>query len=270
MSDELEGLDDESGSGGGGGAPAWMATFGDMMSLLLTFFVLLLSFANMDVVKFQTMLGSVQDALGVPAPQVGQHQARSTKAIEIHDQSATPVPSMLQLAMPPMAPTQPVPAVDRELVADIQRVISEQKLEDIVETVVGDRGIMLRVKGQLLFDAGAAELSPESLVFLDEIAKLTRESDYHVSIEGHSDDDPISTPLIPTNWHLSAWRAIAALRYLVEVGGVDPKRVSSAGYAHMRPLVPNDSVENRAINRRVEFVYYRESAPSQSAQALGN
>lgn len=260
MSAELELEEEES---GGGGAPAWMATFGDLMSLLLTFFVLLLSFANMDVVKFREMLGSVQNALGTPVPVVGQFEVRSTTAVELSESTSSPIPDILEMPTQSLPTIRPVPvaAADRQMLQDIERVIEGQSLENIVEAEIGERGVTLRVKGQLLFDAGSGQLRPESFVFLDEIAKLTRESDYRVSIEGHTDDRPISTQRFPSNWHLSAWRAIAALRYFVDVAGVDPSKVSCAGYADMRPLAPNDSDENRGVNRRVEFVYYRGDSP---------
>lgn len=254
---------EEEGSGGGGGAPAWMATFGDLMSLLLTFFVLLLSFANMDVVKFRDMLGSVQNALGTPVPVPGPYEVRSTNAVELSEDTSSPFLDVFEMDNNQLPTIRPIPvaATDSQMLVDIQRVISEQGLQKIVEAEAGKRGITLRVKGQLLFDAGSADMRPEAFVFLDEIAKLTRESDYRVSIEGHTDDVPIATAQFPSNWHLSAWRAIATLRYFVDVGGVEASKLSCAGYAHMRPLVPNDSAENRAVNRRVEFVYYRGESP---------
>lgn len=256
---DFDELEEDSQDSKRAGAPAWMATFGDLMSLLLTFFVLLLSFANMDIVKFRDLLGSIQQALGVETQRVGTFQVRSTTPVELSESESTPVPDILQLDTPSMPSLRPVraPAADEEMLQDLRRVIAKQGLEDIVEAEAGPRGVTVRVKGQLLFEPGAAALRPESSVFLDEIAKLAKESGYMLSIEGHTDDVPIQTPQFPSNWHLSSWRAIAALRYLVDAGGVDPKRVSSVGYADTRPRVPNDSPEHRAMNRRVEFVFYR-------------
>ena len=138
-------------------------------------------------------------------------------------------------------------------------MIAANGLTKMVDARSGERGVIVSVKGQMLYEGGSDELQTEAFIFLDEIAKLAREFPYHMSIEGHSDDIPIATDRFPSNWHLSSARAIAALRYMVDAGGIDRGRLSASGYADTRPVVPNDSPENRAQNRRVEFVYLRDS-----------
>ncbi len=235
----------------------------DMMSLILTFFVLLLSFANMDVVKFRMMLGSVQDAFGVQTPHPGEIEARATSPIELSDKESTAFLDLLDSqTRPPPSP----PSMDQTMLRELEQTVAQQNLGRLVEIENAQRGVVVRVKGQLLFDSGSATLKAESLVFLDEIARLALDFPYPLAIEGHTDDVPIQTPAIPSNWHLSAARAIAALQYMAEAGGVPRDRLSAAGYADTRPLVPNDSPVNRATNRRVEFVYVRET-PSGGAQA---
>ena len=243
------------------GAPAWMATMADMMSLLLTFFVLLLSFANMDVVKFRVMLGSVKDAFGVQKEHPGDIEARATTPIQLSNSESTANIELLEEnQQTPRGPRPLDPAMQKE----VEEAVARLGLDRLVETEATVRGIVVRVKGQLLFESGSAELRPESLVFMDEIARLARTFPYQVSIEGHTDDVPIATERFPTNWHLSSHRAISALRYLVEAGKIEAGRVSAAGYGDTRPLVANDSPGNRASNRRVEFVYMRED-PVESA-----
>jgi chemotaxis protein MotB len=88
-----------------------------------------------------------------------------------------------------------------------------------------------------------------------------------LSIEGHTDDSPISTPRFPTNWHLSTSRSIAVLRYMTDAGSVDASRIAAAGYGSTRPLVPNDSADSRAVNRRVEFVYKRDPIADRATRA---
>ncbi len=239
------------------GAPAWMATMADMMSLLLTFFVLLLSFANMDVIKFRTMLGSVKDAFGVQKEHVGDIEARATTPIQLSNTESTP------FLVPPDRPSESSPGSAggaSEMVKEAEEAIAQLGLGRTVEVESTVRGVVIRVTGQLLFDSGSARLRPEALIFLDEIARLARAFPYEVSIEGHTDDIPIRTEEFPTNWHLSADRAIAALQYLAEVGRIDRSRLSAAGFADTRPLVANDSSRKRATNRRVEFVYLRGSS----------
>jgi chemotaxis protein MotB len=233
------------------GAPAWMATFGDMMSLLVTFFVLLLSFANTNVVKFKMAMGSMKEALGVEYKYVGEHRIRSTSPVELSDRQRAPT-----LDLTGLPSRMDAPSLEQHIMAELQRVIAGQGLEKIVEVGRGERGVVVRVKGHMLFEGGSDQLHPEAFIFLDEIAKLTRSFPYALSVEGHSDDLQSRSERFPTNWHLSAARAIAALRYLVEVGGIERERISAAGFAETRPLVPNDSARNRAANRRVEFVYF--------------
>ncbi|MGH0033755.1 MAG: OmpA/MotB family protein [Myxococcota bacterium] len=251
----IEDFGDDEG-GGEEGAPAWMATFGDMMSLLLTFFVLLLSFANTDIVKFQEMLGSVQDAFGVQEEHPGRFEGLTTSPVELSKRESTSSLDLLDL------PTRSTGrgAADAQMKVDIDKLLSERGMDGTIDAELTDRGVVLRVRGGLLFDTGSDQLLPGSEAVLSRIAEVARSFPYRLLIEGHTDDIPVSTDRHPSNWHLSAGRAIAALRYLVEVAQLDPKRMSCAGYADMSPLVPNDSNEHRAINRRIEFVFQSDDA----------
>lgn len=254
-------LDEE--EAGGEGSPAWMATFADMMSLLLTFFVLLLSFANMDVVKFREALGSVQDALGVQKEHPGQFAGLTTSPVELSTSESTPFLDLLD--MPTRSTGPGSSAADAAMLANVQSIVSEAGLDETVEAELTERGVVLRVKGQLLFAPGSADLLRGSESLLDEIAEIARGFPYRLLIEGHTDDIPVRSERFPSNWHLSSSRAIAALRYFAEVAQVDPKRLACTGYADMQPLVPNDSPEHRAINRRIEFVFQHDDTISASA-----
>lgn len=238
--------DEEEGGAAEEGSPAWMATFADMMSLLLTFFVLILSFANMDVIKFSAAVESLQDAFGT--------------AIAIEELDGSLVTAPIELAAPPRTRIIELEAGGSkeiaQLRAQIQAMIEHARLDNLVEVEESDRGIVVRVIGQLLFDPGSAELRPESFVLLNEIARLVQAVPDPVSIEGHTDDTGTS-PAGSSNWQLSASRAISVLDYLAKVQGIDESRLSISGYAATRPLVPNDSEANREANRRVEFVFLR-------------
>jgi len=261
MSDELGGSSGPAETG----APAWMATMADMFSLLLTFFVLLLSFANTDVVKFRMMLGSVRDAFGVRTEHPGDIMARATSPVEFSDSESTP-----HLEVFPTQTTASSGRFEAEsaaMKAELDAVVDDLDLGRMIEVLGTRRGLVVRVKGQLLFGPGSAQLRPESFVFLDEIGRLTRIFAHPLSVEGHSDDGAIRTERFPSNWDLSAARAIAAVRYLIDARQLDPGLLSVAGYGATRPLAPNDSSENRARNRRIEFVYL--SAPPETP-ALGD
>jgi len=238
------------------GSPAWMATFADLMSLLLTFFVLILSFANMDVIKFSAAVDSLRDAFG------------TTDALQTFDGSPTLTPIDLHAAGLPR-----VVALDdcdqgrttAGLRREIETLVRRLDLQNLVEIDQADGGVVVRIVGQLLFDPGSVRLRPESFVLLDEIAELVRAVPDRVSIEGHTDDTPVVGDEVPSNWHLSTGRAISVLDYLASVRNVEPRRLSVSGYGSMRPLVPNDSAENRERNRRVEFVFRRDR-PAEDAR----
>lgn len=248
-------LDDDEGGGGEGGAPAWMATFGDMMSLLLTFFVLLLSFANMDVVKFRDAMGSVQDALGVQHEHPGTFEGLTTSVVELSDRESTGQLEILDL---------PASASDSEGDTEAEKTLL-LLLQDAIDNVGSEgsgisvdldpRGVVLRIQGEVLFKPGSDVLEPESHPFLQRVSKIARAFSGQVSIEGHTDDIPIRSTQFPSNWHLSSARAIASLLYLTQEGAADPRKLSCSGFADMRPRVPNDSPPHRQQNRRLEFVF---------------
>jgi chemotaxis protein MotB len=229
-----------------GNGAAWMATFADMMTLLLTFFVLLISFANMDVIKFQMMLGSVKDAMGVRNEHPGVLPTLATVPVPLSDRESTDrIALMEELAM----------------VNELRRQIRDAGLDELVEAELGQRGVIVRVTGHVLYDLGSAELKEEGLPLLDSIASIANKFETNLLVEGHTDDLPISTPIFPSNWELSTARAISAMRYLAGANLLPAERLGVAGYAEMRPVVPNDTVEHRSQNRRVEFVFIRTMKP---------
>lgn len=237
-------------------APGWMATFGDLMSLLLTFFVLLMSFASMDVRRFAAVVGSMRDAFGVQRIHAGPIEALSDSIVRLSDSESTP---FLQVIDVPTRFTESQQAFAERL----KQTVRQQKLERIVQVEESARGVIVRVPGGLLFDAGSADLNPNALVFLHEVAQLIDIAPGDVSVEGHTDSTP-SGAAFPSNWDLSAARAVSALRHLTEVEGVDPHRLRASGLAHTRPLVSEPTREEREKNRRVEFVFLHPRSESEA------
>jgi chemotaxis protein MotB len=228
-------------SKGEGGAPAWMATFADMMSLLLTFFVLLLSFAEMDIVKFRDAMGSINQALGFMPSGRGMFQHTSSPA-PFEDPMATSVSK----------------SANDEIMEALKELIAKNGLKEDVEVEDSDRGVILRVRGRMFFNAGSADLKYESQPVLEKIADLMKKFPSKVSIEGHTDNIPMSAGKYSSNWEISTARAYAALRFLQERGKIDAARINIAGFGDTHPLAPNDIPEGRNKNRRVEFVFYEQ------------
>ena len=223
-----------------------MATFGDLMSLLLCFFVLLLSFANMDVVKWAAMVGSMQDAFGSQKEEPGHLESKSSSVFELTESDSASRPVIAN-------PTHQASKRDPDLLRKIEMAVKGRNLEQWVEIEETDRGVTARVKGELLFEPGSAKLRAESLLLLEELASLVRDTEEEVSVEGHSDSQRPGVG--GDNWNISTARAVTTVRYLVEVAGVTPERLAAAGYAHYRPIAPNDTADNRKRNRRVELVF---------------
>lgn len=227
------------------GAPAWMATFADMSTLLLTFFVLLLSFANMDAQKFREMLGSVKDAFGVQKETVGYFQAKSTEVFDISAGADA---------------KEADEGKSREEILSMEQALSvlQALFEGVgegVEVVMEEEvGVTVRVDGKLLFPSGEAEFRPGAEAVLDRVANLLQKYTFDLYILGHTDSVPIQTPRFPSNWELSSARAAAALRYMVK-HRIDPQRLVAVGFADSRPIASNDTYEGRSRNRRVEFLF---------------
>ncbi|HLV00435.1 MAG TPA: flagellar motor protein MotB [Acidobacteriota bacterium] len=214
------------------GAPAWVVTFGDMMSLLLTFFVLLFSFSEIDAVRYRALSDAIREAFGV-------HKAE-------------------QMFDTPTAPDSLVTdtgGATGELLNQLQSIIPQAFPGALPDHGEG-QGVLLTVPGKLLFESGRDDLNPDVKPQLRKIAELLMVRDnLTLQVEGHTDDVPINTARFRSNWELSAARAIAVIRFLIEECGVPSSRLAAAGYADSRPLVKNDSPENRERNRRVEFKF---------------
>lgn len=221
-----------------------MATFADMMSLLLTFFVLLLSFAEMDVEKFKDALGSINSALGFTSGGTGMLQ-HTTSPTSFEKPMTTSVSQ-------PQTPISNNETITKEL----NEIVSSYGLQDDVEIKSSERGVILRVRGKLFFNPGTATLRYESQPVLDKIAELMKQHTSKVSIEGHTDNIPISGGTYSNNWELSTARAYSTLKFLQENEDVNVKNINIAGFGDTHPIAPNDTPEGRAKNRRVEFVFF--------------
>jgi chemotaxis protein MotB len=222
--------------------PAWLAAFGDLMSLLLCFFVLLLSMATMDPQKVTEALGSLSGAMsvldgGVDA-QTSIAKNESENPNEMTSKSTTDSP-------------QEVTAAVKEL-NEMQQ--SAQGTEATLEE--SEDGFVIKLPSQLLFKAGSAKIeSEDSILFLKRIALIVQSlpNEVDLSVRGFTDNQPPDKDsTFKDNWELSSARAIAVLNELI-LDGVDPKKVSAAAYGEHHPIASNMTPEGRAKNRRVEL-----------------
>ena len=234
------------------GAPAWTATFGNLMTLLLCFFVLQLSFSTVDVEKFKAARGGKAGPIGDRA------------LIDLSERGPGGAPIEAEAQLPEVGPTP-----EEEMIEVVDRVIRERGLTDNVEAAIGASGVTIRVDGPLMFQPDTDDLKPEANAVFEEIAELAALFPYDLQVEGHSGDAPQPGSRFATDWELSTAQAVAGVRYLIEVGRIAPERIHAAGFAHTRPLVENGGEIEQARNHRLQFVFYRRGAeqpePAESA-----
>lgn len=219
------------------GAPMWMVTYSDMVTLLLTFFVLLLSMASLDPVRFTEASNSLKDAFGM------------------HQQ-----PAQLEFALPilPSPPQTKFTPVQQAMTTKVHERIKAQlelkNMNDDVDVVQTDSDtIILRVNDSLLFKPGQSQVPPTSYPLLRNIADIIRPLPMKLLVEGHTDDIKISQNPIG-NWDLSMARAVSVMRFFKQGDLLNMERTSAIGFGADRPLVPNRDDASRAKNRRVDFV----------------
>lgn len=224
----------------------WLVTYADMVTLLMVFFVLMFSFSEVDVQRFRSILSAFQASLGVLDGGVqvlsDDAQLEGGTQLDLDD---------FQLVRPELE------AQLRFIYSDLQSFVHQRDLQESVQLQLTERGVVVRFADRILFDLGQAELKPEALEILDQLVEVLREVPNPVRVEGHTDNLPINNERFPSNWELSTARATTVIKQLVEEYGLDPHQFSAAGYGEYRPLVPNDSAENRALNRRVDIVLLR-------------
>jgi len=220
------------------GAPEWMATFSDMMTLLMCFFVMLISMSSFEINKYRDVVMSLKGAMGVMVSPNNVMVRREVQFARVGGRK-----QYLKRAA--------------SMAKKITATIKEYKLSSAVQVDLLKNGLAIRITDPVLFDPGSAKLKESAKPFLKRIAMLLVEAEgTPIRVEGHTDNTPIRTEKYPSNWELAAARACSVVRFFASVG-VNPYRMSAVSYGEYKPLVPNNSPQNRAKNRRIEiFIEY--------------
>ncbi|BES69879.1 flagellar motor protein MotB [Marinobacter nanhaiticus D15-8W] len=254
------------------GVPAWVVTFADLMSLLMCFFVLLLSFAEIDANKFKQIADELSKAFGVQRDVPALEIPMGTSPVFDHFSAAKPEPTVINEVRQETSREEPVLETNttqseietqlteaREQEAQRHLETLEKVLQEELETGKldlrkdSDR-IVIRIEEKGSFPSGSATLTYAFEDMLYRMAEVLKNIPGDLTIEGHTDDIPIRSSRYDSNWNLSADRAAAVANVLIEGGGIDPKRVRVQGFAATQPRVSNDTPANRALNRRVEII----------------
>ncbi|MBU8905214.1 flagellar motor protein MotS [Desertibacillus haloalkaliphilus] len=224
------------------GAPKWMVTFSDLMTLILVFFILLFSMSVVDAERFRAISESFQQRQifdYFPSAIEFDHPDESSGMVDpFEDDYIDDRDDMIM----------------DELHEEVQQFIDANDLTDHISATRDDRGVVLVLQEQTLFETAEAEVLATAEPFLDKVGVLLTAIPNMVKVEGHTDSRPIATYRYPSNWELSGARASSVIRYLIDNHALNPQRFIATGYGDTRPVVPNTTVENLQLNRRVVIV----------------
>jgi len=241
------------------GSPAWIVTFADLATLLLTFFILLLSFAEMDVEKYRAMANSMTVALGgtpvltdIPGGQPVSVIATEPAPASPTEPDPEPQPELIDERADGDAPTKISGGIIDLASSLIQELEPEVAAGDLSVNYTEEQ-VIIRFAEDAAFRSGEAEIKPEMIPIIERIVDVLSYCTGDVLVAGYTDDRPISSGRYRSNWDLSAARAVSVVHELVLNREVPAERVVAAGRAETNPLVANDTAENRARNRRVEI-----------------
>ena len=242
----LQMVESEEPEGGG-----WIVTFADMMTLILVFFILLYTLSDFEDEAYRELVSSVQvldgDGNQVSVIDYARKSGRNPEPLKVVEDllGLNPSDRVIELMEP-------------IIVKEIESMIESSDLAENIELAVNGDQIIIQIDGRLLFESASASLKDDASIIFSNLGYVFREyADYRIAIRGHTDDLDIETVQFPSNWELSAVRATTVLRYFIQQG-IDPERMTATGYADFLPLVDNTTPENRARNRRVEFVLEKE------------
>ena len=241
---DLQHPDKFGGSHGGGEGRAsrerWLITYADLITLLLIFFIVMYAISKVDADKFAAIAQALTRALGGSGMVLPHPGASVSPGVGQPQSAVTPGASEgLELA---------------RVKSQLEEVLAQRGLNAYFSVRQEERGIVLSIQDTVLFDLGKADLRPEARKIIDEVGLVLLQTPNYIRIEGHTDNWPIHTERFPSNWELSVARACSVVQRLVQGLNFPPERLSATGYGEYRPRAPNDTPENRQLNRRVDFV----------------
>ncbi|MHC8509268.1 MAG: OmpA/MotB family protein [Rhodospirillales bacterium] len=199
----------------------WLVTYADAITLLLAFFVMLLTFTEYDIPAYQDAVKAIKENLG-------------------DRDEATPTEVLQQ---------------------SVETIVNSQQADQVVMVEVDEKGVVIELAANAFYKPGSADIRPAAMPVLEKIAETLaspRYDTYAIEVQGHTDDSPISTPVFPSNWELSGGRATRIVRLFAD-NEILPQRMSARAYGDTRPKVPNHDAqgtpmpENQAVNRRIKI-----------------
>lgn len=227
----------------------WLVSYADFITLLFAFFVVMYAISSVNEGKYRVLSDSLVSAFrnvtitpGGPVVVVaGRSPAETVKQVVVREDPKQSEARQQQ--------RQKMRNVAKDIFAVLAPLVQQGKVR-VLET---SRGVTIEINDSILFAPGQAQLEATSVKAMRAVGDVLANTDFPITIEGHTDNIPIKTPQFPSNWELSAVRATTVLRLFVD-NGVVPEHLTAIGYGDTRPVEPNDSVEGRARNRRVSIL----------------
>ncbi|MEC6821852.1 flagellar motor protein MotB [Photobacterium piscicola] len=275
------------------GAPAWMATFADLATLLMCFFVLLLSFSEMDVLKFQQIAGSMKNAFGVQNVLNVNDIPKGTSVIAQEFRPGRPEPTPIEVIMQQTIDItkrsldfhdglaeqdggrrkdtatsdsdknesatqeqyqQQVPIESQPQITQIlTQALAREITDNMVEIESFGQQLVIRIKEKGAFPEGSAFLQPKFIPLIQQVTELVKDVPGIIRISGHTDNLPLDSELYRSNWDISSQRAVSVAQVMEQVKGFDRKRMRVVGMADTAPIANNKTAQGRSRNRRVEI-----------------
>jgi len=230
------------------GAPDWVVTFGDLMSLLLCFFVLLLSFSEMDRAVYKEVAGSLEKAFGVQ---------RKDKVLDTPKGLKMIAKDFDQAIVPPRPSQEFIVTQEKKQIGEeLQKVVESRfkEIQSLIDINVGEDQIAISLMGESTFDSGKAQIKPQMKPLLDKIAAALSGTDGEIIIAGHTDNVPLTGGRYRSNLGLSIARAASVAEYMLDRGKIEPDRIATMGFGEYRPVETNRTARGRQKNRRVEII----------------
>ena len=262
----------------------WLITYGDLMSLLLCFFVLILSMAEIDIIRYKQLADTMSNAFGVQRELKLESVPKGTSVVSTEFRPGIPDETIVDVVQQETRdqtrnslrignPNSPesvekdirdevltydeVMALIKETQLDaemLRRLLKTEIKEGQIDVESTARTILIRIRERGSFASGSALLNSSFVGVIDKIAGALTQIEGRIAVEGHTDNVPINTFAYPSNWDLSASRSVAVVRRMLDIAPIEPTRVTASGFADTRPQAINSTFDGRARNRRVEIV----------------
>lgn len=214
----------------------WLITYSDMITILLCFFIIFFLFTSEELTSLHTVKESLNNQLDI--------LSNENKDLKMKNENlAAQLFGLHKNGKDPTASSD-----------DFMTFLEKNNLQDQVDVIENERGLLIRFRDSVLFQSGKAGISQDGYLLLDKIGEQLQQVNNNIIVEGYTDNVPIRTKEYPSNWELSVARSIEVVKYLTETTGIARNRVSVSGYGERNPIDSNSTEEGRANNRRIEII----------------